>query len=68
MKFPLHAFKIEFIDVLNFRFSYEFPGHIAGFVVDDVSNRQWEGMSFRVGDDEDGIISFYCGRIRVERA
>jgi hypothetical protein len=37
-------------------------------VVEDVSDRQWDRVRFRVGDAEDDKMSFYCNAVVVSDA
>jgi hypothetical protein len=41
---------------------------IEGFFIEDISDRQWEGIRFSVGDHEDGYIAFLCREVRVLQA
>jgi len=37
----------------------------SGFVVEDISDRQWEGLRWEFHDYENGLLRFYCQRIRI---
>lgn len=62
---PFYRFELEFQGVTGLRLRYDSPGGIAGFMIDDISRRQLEGVNYEVGDYEGGAISFFCAGVRV---
>lgn len=59
---------LRFLGVQDLRLSGFGPGprQVMGFAIDDCSDRQLEGIAYRVGDYEDDRISFFCARVVVE--
>lgn len=59
---------LRFLGVRDLRVGPFGPGplQVMGFVIDDWSDRQLEGISYKVGDYEDDRISFCCARVVVE--
>ena len=43
------------------------PTQITGFDIIDISERQLEGIWFKVTDYENGVIRFFCGAAEVEQ-
>ena len=58
---------LQFLGVQELRLSAFGPGprQVTGFAIDDCSDRQLEGFSYKVGDYEDDRISFLCDQVVV---
>src|SRR5579863_7473523 len=65
----LGLLKIQFIDVRSLKL--ETPGTLEFllFKIYDIRDQQWEGVAYRVREDEHDYISFYCRdfTVRLER-
>lgn len=59
---------LRFLGVRDLRLSAFGPGprQVMGFVIDDWSDRQLEGIAYKVADDEGDSLSFVCARIVIE--
>lgn len=59
---------VRFLGVQDLRLSAFGPGprQVMGFAIDDWSDRQLEGITYKVGDYEDDRISLLCAQVVVE--
>lgn len=58
---------IQFIGVKNFNIKNfnGSPQQIMGFDITDISDQGWEMSNFHIEDYENGLIDFYCKKIRI---
>ena len=62
---PFHRAVMEFSGARSVKICFPESGQVMGFTIDDISDRNLEGLRYRVGDYEDNRISFQCKDVSV---